>query len=148
MQARVDSLTVDNDMVSASLSQGEPGAHRSRRRRGRGSISECPSTGSVRKWQAQLRRKQEPNQRGAAGDSIEDSGTHALRRPAVPRHSRRLLASVVPTKYQMSQICISGPRGRSACGEGRAAFPARRILNGEKFSTLARLYSEDTRRAR
>ena len=51
---------------------------------------------------------------------------------------------VVPMKYKMSQICIYPDRARAnmECKERLLAL-RERIMNGEKFSTLARLYSED-----
>ena len=56
---------------------------------------------------------------------------------------------VVPAKYQLSQICIYPDReaANSAVKE-RLLSIRERILNGENFATLARLYSEDTGSAR
>ena len=55
----------------------------------------------------------------------------------------------VPTKYQMSQICIYPDREAAAIAVKERLLSIReRIINGEKFSTLARLYSEDTESAR
>ena len=51
---------------------------------------------------------------------------------------------IVPAKYQLSQICIYPDReaANSAVKE-RLLSIRERILNGENFATLARLYSED-----
>ena len=51
---------------------------------------------------------------------------------------------MVPIKYQMSQICIYPDREAAALAVKERLLSLReRIINGEKFSTLARLYSED-----
>ena len=56
---------------------------------------------------------------------------------------------IVPAKYQLSQICIYPDReaANSAVKE-RLLSIRERILNGESFATLARLYSEDPGSAR
>ena len=56
---------------------------------------------------------------------------------------------VVPVKYQLSQICIYPDReaANNAVKERLLAI-RERIINGEKFSTLARIYSQDPGRAR
>ena len=56
---------------------------------------------------------------------------------------------VVPAKYQLSQICLYPDReaANSAVKE-RLLSIRERILNGESFATLARLYSEDPGSAR
>lgn len=51
---------------------------------------------------------------------------------------------VVPIKYQLSQICVYPDREAANTAVKEKLISLReRILNGEKFSTLARLYSED-----
>lgn len=56
---------------------------------------------------------------------------------------------VVPVKYQLSQICIYPDReaANNAVKERLLAI-RERIINGEKFSTLARIYSQDPGSAR
>ena len=56
---------------------------------------------------------------------------------------------VVPVKYQLSQICIYPDReaANSAVKERLLAI-RERIINGEKFATLARIYSQDPASAR
>ena len=51
---------------------------------------------------------------------------------------------VIPIKYKMSQICIYPDREKAKmeCKQRLLAL-RERIMNGEKFTTLARLYSED-----
>ena len=56
---------------------------------------------------------------------------------------------VVPVKYQLSQICIYPDREAAAMAVKEKLLSLReRIMNGEKFSTLARIYSEDPGSAR
>ena len=56
---------------------------------------------------------------------------------------------VVPMKYQLSQICIYPDKEAAALAVKERLLDIReRILNGEKFSTLARLYSQDPGSAR
>ena len=51
---------------------------------------------------------------------------------------------VVPIKYQLSQICIYPDRDAANLAVKERLLAIReRIINGEKFSTLARLYSQD-----
>ena len=56
---------------------------------------------------------------------------------------------MVPIKYQLSQICIYPDREKANMEVKEKLLALReRILNGEKFSTLARIYSEDPGSAR
>lgn len=56
---------------------------------------------------------------------------------------------IVPIKYQLSQICIYPDREAAALAVKERLLSLReRILNGEKFATLARIYSEDPGSAR
>ena len=51
---------------------------------------------------------------------------------------------LVPVKYQLSQICIYPDREAANIAVKERLLSIReRIMNGEKFSTLARLYSQD-----
>ena len=56
---------------------------------------------------------------------------------------------MVPAKYQLSQICIYPDREAANMAVKERLLAIReRIINGEKFSTLARLYSQDPGSAR
>ena len=56
---------------------------------------------------------------------------------------------MVPVKYQLSQICIYPDREAANLAVKERLLAIReRILNGEKFSTLARIYSQDPGSAR
>ena len=51
---------------------------------------------------------------------------------------------IVPIKYQLSQICLYPDREAADLAVREKLLELReRIINGEKFSTLARMYSED-----
>ena len=56
---------------------------------------------------------------------------------------------IVPIKYQLSQICLYPDREAANLAVREKLLGLReRIINGEKFSTLARMYSEDPGSAR
>ena len=56
---------------------------------------------------------------------------------------------IVPIKYQLSQICIYPDREAANLAVKERLLGLReRIINGEKFSTLARIYSQDPGSAR
>ena len=56
---------------------------------------------------------------------------------------------MVPVKYQLSQICIYPDREAANLAVKERLLAIReRIMNGEKFSTLARIYSQDPGSAR
>jgi len=56
---------------------------------------------------------------------------------------------VVPVKYQLSQICVYPDREAANLAVKERLLAIReRIINGEKFSTLARIYSQDPGSAR
>ena len=55
----------------------------------------------------------------------------------------------VPTKYQLRQICVYPDREAAKLAVKERLLSIReRIINGEKFSTLARIYSQDPGSAR
>ena len=56
---------------------------------------------------------------------------------------------VIPIKYQLSQICVYPDREAANIAVKERLLSIReRIINGEKFSTLARIYSQDPGSAR
>ena len=56
---------------------------------------------------------------------------------------------MVPIKYQLSQICVYPDREAAAMAVKERLLSLReRIIHGEKFATLARIYSEDPGSAR
>lgn len=149
MQARLDSLTVNSEMVQAELSQ-----RMDQMRTALGGDEKAeeyfgkPLYKLRQEWQTQLEEnsliQQEQQQIARAIPEI------------TPYDVKLYLDStnvedlpVIPIKYQMSQICIYPDRESAnlACKE-RLLGIRERIINGDKFSTLARLYSEDPGSAR
>lgn len=144
MQARVDSLTINSDVVSASLSQR---LDQVRTALGGDAQVEAyfgmPIYKLRQEWQAQL---EEQNL-----TQLEQQNIASKIPELTPYDVKQYLDTadvsslpVIPTKYQMSQICIYPDREAAALAVKERLLSLReRILNGEKFSTLARLYSED-----
>ena len=149
MQARVDSLKVNNDMVQAELSQ-----RIDQMRTALGGDTQAeeyfgkPIYKLRQEWQSQLEDNsliQQEQQNIAKG--IPSLTPYDVRRYLDTAQVENL--PVIPIKYQMSQICIYPDREAAAlaCKERLLAL-RERIIAGEKFSTLARLYSEDPGSAR
>ena len=149
MQARVDSLKVNNDMVQAELSQ-----RIDQMRTALGGDAQAeeyfgkPIYKLRQEWQSQLEDNsliQQEQQNIAKG--IPSITPYDVRRYLDTAQVENL--PVIPIKYQMSQICIYPDREAAAlaCKERLLAL-RERIIAGEKFSTLARLYSEDPGSAR
>ncbi len=144
MQARVDSLTVNNDMVSASLTQR---LDQVRTALGGDAQVEAyfgmPIYKLRQEWQAQLEEQSltQSEQQNIAS-KIPELTPYDVKQYLDTADVSSL--PVIPTKYQMSQICIYPDREAAALAVKERLLSLReRILNGEKFSTLARLYSED-----
>lgn len=148
-QARVDSLTVNNDMVSAELSQRVDQLRTALG--GDEQVEEYfgkPLFRLRQEWQEQLEEQSltQQEQQQIAGDIT----------PLTPYDVKQYLDTVdvstlptIPIKYQMSQICVYPDREAAALAVKERLLSIReRIINGEKFATLARLYSEDTGSAR
>lgn len=144
MQARLDSLSVNNDMVEASLNE-----HMARVRTALGGDEQTEayfgkSLYQLRKdWKQQFQDnsliQQEQNQ---VADGIPEITPYDVKQYLDTADVDNL--PVIPIKYKMSQICIYPDRERAKmeCKERLLAL-RERIMNGEKFTTLARLYSED-----
>lgn len=149
MQARVDSLTVDNEMVSAQLSE-----QMDRIRTTLGGDEQVveyfnkPLYKLRQEWRQQLEENSltQQEQQQIASDIPE----------LTPYDVKRYIDTtavddlpMVPAKYQMSQICVYPDREAAAIAVKERLLSIReRIINGEKFATLARLYSEDPGSAR
>ena len=144
MQARLDSLTVNSDMVEANLND-----QMARVRTALGGDEEAEayfgkSLYQLRKeWKAQLEDNsliQQEQQEIAK--KIPELTPYDVKQYLDTADVDQL--PVIPIKYKMSQICIYPDRQRAKmeCKERLLAL-RERIMNGEKFTTLARLYSED-----
>ena len=144
MQARVDSLTVDSDMVAASLTQ-----RLDQVRTALGGDSQVeeyfgmPLYRLRQEWQAQLEEQsltQKEQQQIAS--KIPELTPYDVKQYLDTADVSSL--PVIPMKYQMSQICVYPDREAAALAVKERLLSLReRIINGEKFATLARLYSED-----
>lgn len=145
MQARIDSLNVNHDMVTAALNQ-----RLDQIRTALGGDRQVedyfgmPLYKLRQEWQKQLEEQ-----------SLTQSEQQqiASKIPLLtPYDVKQYLDTadvsslpIVPIKYQMSQICIYPDREAAALAVKESLLSLReRIINGERFSTLARLYSEDT----
>lgn len=144
MQARIDSLKVNADMVEAQLSQRIDQV-----RTGLGGDDKVaeyfgkPVFKLRQEWRQQLQEMSltQQEQQNIASNTPE----------ITPYDVKQFLDTadvaslpVIPTKYKMSQICIYPDREAAAMAVKEKLLAMReRIINGDKFSTLARLYSED-----
>ena len=149
MQARLDSLSVNQEMVEAQLSQQMDQA---RTALGGDEGMEQYFHKPVYKLRQEWRKQIEDNTL-----SQQEQQEIAKRIPEItPYDVKQYLDTssvdklpVVPTKYKLSQICIYPDREAAALAVKERLLNIReRIINGEKFSTLARLYSEDPGSAR
>jgi len=149
MQARIDSLTVNNDMVDGELTNR---IDQFRTYLGGDEALEKyfgkPLYRLRQEWR-QLFEDQSLTQ--------QEQGNIAAAIPEVtPYDVQQYLDTVavddlpvVPIKYQLSQICIYPDREAAALAVKERLLSIReRVINGEKFATLARIYSEDPGSAR
>ena len=144
MQARVDSLAVDSDMVAASLTQRLDQVRTALG--GDAQVEEyfgMPLYRLRQEWQAQLEEQsltQKEQQQIAS--KIPELTPYDVKQYLDTADVSSL--PVIPMKYQMSQICVYPDREAAALAVKERLLSLReRIINGEKFATLARLYSED-----
>ena len=144
MQARVDSLTINNDNVENALNS-QIDQYRTYFG-GDEALEEYfgkPLYRLREEWRRQLEDQSLTEQ--------EQSDIASKVPDMTPYDVKKYLDSadvstlpVVPMKYQMSQICIYPDREAAALAVKERLLALReRILNGESFATLARLYSED-----
>lgn len=144
MQARVDSLAVNNDMVESNLNDrvnsirtyygGDAGVEKEfgkpiykLRQEWRRSLEDMSLT---QQMQQEIAKK------------IPDLTPYDVQKyiEATPQED----LPMVPVKYQLSQICIYPDREAANLAVKERLLAIReRIINGEKFSTLARIYSQD-----
>ena len=149
MQARVDSLVVNNDMVESELSSrldmlktnlgGEEAVEKQfgkpiykLRQEWRSDLEDQTLT---QQMQQELARK------------IPELTPYDVQKYVDSTDPEDL--PMVPKKYQLSQICIYPDREAANIAVKERLLAIReRIINGEKFSTLARIYSQDPGSAR
>ena len=149
MQARIDSLTIGSEAVESNLTQ-----RMDYMRTTLGGDEEVekyfgkPLYKLRQEWKKALEEQSLTEQaRYNVADKIAE---------ITPFDVQQFLSStdpedlpVVPVKYQLSQICLYPDREAAAVAVKEKLLSLReRIMNGEKFSTLARIYSEDPGSAR
>ena len=148
-QARVDSLTVSPEQVNAQLDQYM--AEMTTRAGGEDELAEYlgkPIYKLRQEWRTQLEEQTLAQQeQSEIAKNLPDLTPYDVKQflDTADVASR----PVVPIKYQMSQICIYPDREAAAIAVKERLLNIReRIINGERFATLARLYSEDPGSAR
>ena len=149
MQARVDSLSVNQEMVNSSL------AHRMDQVRTNFGGDEAvenfygkPLYKLRQEWRQQLEdmtlTQQMQSQIASKIPELTPQDVKDYIKNTDPED-----LPMVPIKYQLSQICIYPDREAANLAVKEKLLSIReRIINGEKFSTLARIYSEDPGSAR
>ena len=149
MQARIDSLTVNYDMVDGELTNR---IDTYRTYLGGDEEVEKQFGKPLYKLRQELRQMFEEQSLIQS-----EQGEIAGRIPEVtPYDVQQFLDTVsvedlpvVPIKYQLSQICIYPDREAAAMAVKERLLSLReRVINGERFATLARIYSEDPGSAR
>lgn len=149
MQARVDSLVINSDMVNQQLS-GRIDEIRTALG-GDDQVAEYfgkPIYKLRQEWKQQFEDQSLTQQEQSQIAGKVPDITPADVRNYIDTVDLSLLPTV-PIKYQMSQICIYPDRESAALAVKEKLLALReRIINGEKFSTLARMYSEDPGSAR
>ena len=149
MQARVDSLNVNNDMVESSLN-----ARLDQVRTQLGGDEEVEKTFGKpvyklrQEWRKSLQEQSltQQMQQKVASD-IPEMTPYDVKNFIATTDAEDL--PLVPAQYRLSQICIYPDREAAAVEVKEKLLSIRsRIRNGEKFSTLARIYSQDPGSAR
>ena len=149
MQARLDSLEISHDMVEAELSDridkvrtalgGDDGVEE---------YFGKPIYKLRQDWRNQLEDQSLTQQEQMEiANNIPELTPYDVKKFLDTADVADL--PVIPIKYKLSQICVYPDREAAALAVKEKLLNLReRILNGEKFATLARLYSEDTESAR
>lgn len=149
MQARLDSLTVNQDMVEGQLSQRIDQV-----RTALGGDQEAEQY--FRKPMYKLRQEWRKQMEDMSLTQQAQQDIASKVPEMTPYDVKKYLDSanvddlpVIPVKYQLSQVCLYPDREAANLAVKEKLISLReRILNGEKFSTLARIYSEDPGSAR
>ena len=149
MQSRVDSLAVNKDMVEAQLSDridqvrtalgGDDGV---------AEYFKKPVHKLRQEWRTQLEEQTLMMQeKQEIAKKIPELTPYDVKQFLDTADVSRL--PMIPMKYKMSQICVYPDREKAAMAVKEKLLSIReRLLAGEKFTTLARLYSEDPGSAR
>lgn len=144
MQARVDSLSVNQEMVASTLSQRIDAM-----RTQLGGDDNVEKTYGKPLYKLRQEWKQQMEDMSLTQQMQQQISSQVPE--LTPHDVKEYLAEtdpadlpMVPIKYQLSQICIYPDREAANLAVKEKLLGIReRIMNGEKFSTLARIYSED-----
>lgn len=149
MQARIDSLSINNDMVESQLNDRLDQVRTALG--GDDQVAEYfgkPLYKLRQEWREMYQDQSLIQQ--AQGDIINK--VPEITPYDVKQYIDTVSADnlpVIPEKYQLSQICIYPDREAANLAVKERLLSLReRIINGEKFATLARIYSEDPGSAR
>ncbi len=149
MQARVDSLEVNADNVEAELRSRVDQIRTSLG--GDAEVEEYfgkPVYRLRQEWRETLEDQsliQQMQQK--VSESIPELTPYDVQQYIA--HTDSVDLPVVPIKYQLRQICVYPDREAANIAVKERLLAIReRIMNGEKFSTLARIYSQDPGSAR
>ena len=149
MQARLDSLTINNDMVESELSN-----RMDMLKTNLGGEDEVvkqfgkPIYKLRQEWRKTIEDQNltQQMQQQIASD-VPELTPYDVQQYVDAADPADL--PMVPIKYQLSQICIYPDREAANLAVKERLLTIReRIINGERFSTLARLYSQDPGSAR
>ncbi len=149
MQARVDSLSISHDMVESNLSM-----RLDQVRTGLGGDAEVEAYFGkpIYKLRQEWRKTLEEQ---SLTEQMQDKVSSGI--PEItPYDVQKFIEEtdvedlpVVPIKYQLRQICLYPDREAAKIAVKERLLAIReRIQNGEKFATLARIYSQDPGSAR
>ena len=144
MQARIDSLTVNYDMVDGELSNR---IDQYRTYLGGDEELEKYFGKPLYKLRQEWRQMFEDqsliqSEQGEIAGRVQEVTPYDVQQFLDTVSTEDL--PVVPIKYQLSQICIYPDREAAAMAVKERLLSLReRVIRGEKFSTLARIYSED-----
>ena len=149
MQARVDSLVLDNSMVESNLSQrmdqlrtyygGDEGVEE---------VFGKPMYKLRQEWRKSLEDQTLTQQmQSEIVKNVPELTPYDVQQYVDVTDPEDL--PVVPIMYQLSQICVYPDREAAKLAVKERLLAIReRIINGEKFATLARIYSQDPGSAR
>ena len=149
MQARLDSLAVNNDMV-----EGELSSRIDMLKTNLGGEEEVVKQFGKPIYKLRQEWRQAIEDQNLTQQMQQDiaSKVPELTPYDVQQYIERTDVEdlpMVPVKYQLSQICIYPDREAANLAVKERLLDLReRIINGEKFSTLARIYSQDPGSAR
>lgn len=144
MQSRVDSLVVNNDMVEGELKNRLDNVR-----------TQLGGDDEVEKYFGKSIHKLRQEWRAAITDQTLTQQMQQQIASKIPELTPYDVQKyidetdpadlpMVPVKYQLSQICIYPDREAANLAVKERLLAIReRIINGEKFSTLARIYSQD-----